>query len=99
MKVFALVSLVTSAALAAPVDFNSEVRPILSEHCYTCHGPDVAARKSSLRLDSETGRKRRSGRVIRRKASSYAASRRPTRGACLRHGQERRRFRNATSIC
>ena len=46
MKVFALVSLVTSAALAAPVDFNSEVRPILSEHCYTCHGPDVAARNS-----------------------------------------------------
>ncbi|HKD04805.1 MAG TPA: DUF1553 domain-containing protein [Bryobacteraceae bacterium] len=57
MKVFALAGLAASAALAAPVDFNSEIRPILSGHCYTCHGPDVAARKSSLRLDSEAGAK------------------------------------------
>jgi len=34
-----------------PVDFLFEVRPILSEHCYTCHGPDDKARKANLRLD------------------------------------------------
>ena len=34
-----------------PVDFLFEVRPILSEHCYACHGPDDRARKADLRLD------------------------------------------------
>ncbi len=33
------------------VDFNREVRPILSENCYKCHGPDDAARKAKLRFD------------------------------------------------
>lgn len=32
-------------------DFTREVRPILSRNCFKCHGPDDAARKSSLRLD------------------------------------------------
>ena len=45
--------------LAAPylasgeVGFNREIRPILSDKCFACHGPDAAARKIRLRLDSE----------------------------------------------
>lgn len=33
------------------ISFNRDVRPIVSEHCYRCHGPDPAARKAGLRLD------------------------------------------------
>lgn len=36
---------------AAPVDFNRDVRPIIAEKCYHCHGPDDEARKAKLRLD------------------------------------------------
>src|SRR5687767_12322635 len=32
-------------------DFTREVRPILADHCLTCHGPDEKARKANLRLD------------------------------------------------
>jgi hypothetical protein len=39
----------------APVDFEREIRPLLSDFCYTCHGPDGAKRKSKLRLDTRQG--------------------------------------------
>src|SRR6266568_1268715 len=36
---------------SAKVDFNREIRPILTENCYKCHGPDDGARKAKLRFD------------------------------------------------
>ena len=39
-----------AAASDAP-DFTREVRPLLSRHCFKCHGPDDATRKGGLRLD------------------------------------------------
>ncbi len=36
------------------INFNRDVRPILSDKCFQCHGPDEAARKSELRLDVES---------------------------------------------
>jgi hypothetical protein len=38
-----------------PVEFNRDIRPILSDNCYQCHGPDKAQRKAELRLDIEQG--------------------------------------------
>ncbi len=35
------------------IDFTREIRPILSDKCFACHGPDATAKKIKLRLDSE----------------------------------------------
>ncbi|MBI4603701.1 MAG: DUF1553 domain-containing protein [Planctomycetes bacterium] len=47
-----------SGLLAAPeakVDFAREIKPLFSDRCYACHGPDASARKARLRLDLSEG--------------------------------------------
>ena len=53
------------AATAAPVDFSREILPILSDHCFHCHGPSETGRKAGLRLDlrEEAVRSNKKGRA------------------------------------
>ena len=37
------------------IEFNRDIRPILSDQCFACHGPDAAKRKTKLRFDTEAG--------------------------------------------
>ncbi len=43
------------AAEPPKVDFNFHIRPLLSDRCFKCHGPDESARKGKLRLDTREG--------------------------------------------
>ncbi len=53
-----VMSLANATAWSAPprdIEFNRDVRPILSDRCFGCHGPDGAKRKAGLRLDTQDG--------------------------------------------
>ncbi len=53
-----LVALSSCSAVADDIDFGRDVQPILSDRCYTCHGPDESERMGGtdgLRLDTEEG--------------------------------------------
>jgi Protein of unknown function (DUF1553)/Protein of unknown function (DUF1549)/Concanavalin A-like lectin/glucanases superfamily/Planctomycete cytochrome C len=44
-------ALTTTMSAAEKLQYNRDIRPILSENCFSCHGADSAARKAKLRLD------------------------------------------------
>lgn len=47
-----MVLLSGAGLVARPLEFNRDIRPILSENCFHCHGPDAGHREAELRLDN-----------------------------------------------
>jgi len=68
-----------AAGLAAdkPVDFDREVRPILSDNCFTCHGPDDRRRMANVRLDTEEGLSAVKAKIVGRISAPNRAMRMP----------------------
>ena len=67
--------LVAIPALA--IDFNRDVRPLLSERCYACHGPDSAQRQAGLRLDVEGQARQAASEALLRVSSDDPSQRMP----------------------
>ena len=67
-----------SPAAETIVEFNRDVRPILSDKCYLCHGPDALAKGVPVRLDVEADAKRRAiGELVGRITAQDPARRMP----------------------
>ncbi len=47
--------LATAALSGQEIEFNRDIRPVLSDQCFACHGPDASKRKTKLRFDTEAG--------------------------------------------
>ena len=67
----ALLTLFASFSAAA-IEFNRDIRPILSDRCFACHGPDAKNRMAGLRFDVETEARRAitSGKLLERIAAT-----------------------------
>nr|MCS5582289.1 DUF1549 domain-containing protein [Pseudomonadales bacterium] len=53
LSILLIMILASAASAAEPISFNKQIRPILADRCFACHGPDSAQRVSDMRLDQQ----------------------------------------------
>src|SRR3954467_1322672 len=58
-------AILATAAEPARISFNRDIRPIMSDTCFRCHGPDKSSRMANMRLDlrEEAGKPLRNGKT------------------------------------
>lgn len=76
-RICTVLALIATGAPAQTIGFNQNIRPILSEHCFTCHGPDAAKRQANFRLDLPNAARGYESEILRRIASNDDAERMP----------------------
>jgi len=78
-RVLCKLTFLTLAGIACltAVEFNRDVRPILSDKCFACHGPDAAAKKIPFRLDREADARAKLPAVAERITASKASLKMP----------------------
>ena len=69
-----LFAIAVPAAALEEIDFNRDIRPILSDRCFKCHGPDASNQKSDFRLDSRDNALRDLGGYVGIKAGDLEES-------------------------
>jgi len=78
------------------VSYNFNIRPILSDKCYKCHGPDASKRQAGLRLDKPES----AFKALRDKpACACAGSGQPGNVGAVSQGFHQRHFRNDAPFC
>ena len=55
LSILILLAFIPLLRAESKIDFNRDVRPILADNCFACHGPDDKARKADLKLDTREG--------------------------------------------
>src|SRR2546429_8238162 len=78
------------AAAAPKIDFDREIRPLFSDKCFACHGPDEKQRQGDLRFDIKEGASRvivpgdsAKSRLFQRITASDKARRHPPPRSCV----------------
>ena len=81
VAVFGWIAITSATAVPAatlpPVDFNRDIKPLLSDRCFSCHGPDQGKRVGKMRLDTEDGARPKLAELVKRVTSDDTAKRMP----------------------
>src|SRR5580658_6192988 len=80
-RIWIALAALASSAPAETFAFNQNIRPILSDHCFACHGPDAANRQAGLRFDLPNATRGIESEILRRIASSDDSERMPPPGS------------------